>query len=185
MTVPVSRALRAAAICVATAVALLLGSAPAWAHAELESSDPAENASIAKAPSAVSLTFSEAVAPNLATVSVTGPGGTHYESGPATGSGPTLRVPLRPLGAAGAYTVTYRVTSDDGHPVTGAVPFTLTTAGAGAAADAPAAPSSPQAQPDPAASSSEDGGSPVWPWVVGGVLVVLAGAAIALRRNRA
>lgn len=184
MTVLVSRVLRALALCVLTAVALTLGGAPAFAHAELESSDPAENASLATAPSSASLTFSEAVAPNLATIAVTGPGGTHYESGPATGSGPTLRVPVRPLGPAGGYTITYRVTSDDGHPITGVVAFTLTKPGPGAAAAAPAAPSG-QPAPAPAAATTEDDGAPVWPWIAGAVVVVLAGAALALRRNRA
>ncbi|WP_243653414.1 copper resistance CopC family protein [Pseudonocardia endophytica] len=185
MTALLPRVLRAATLCVVTAVALVLGSAPAWAHAELESSDPAEGASVAKAPGAVTLTFSEAVAPNLATISVSGPGGTRYEAGPATGSGPTLRVPLKPLGAAGGYTITYRVTSDDGHPISGIVPFTLTTPGPAAAAASPAA-SAPSAQPAPAptAAASDDGGAPVWPWIVGAVVVVLGGAALALRRNR-
>ena len=182
MTVLVSRALRAAALCVVTAAALVLGSAPAMAHAELESSDPVENASVAKAPSSVSLTFSEEVAPNLATISVTGPGGTRYEAGPATGAGPTLRVPLRPLGPAGGYTISYRVTSEDGHTVTGIVPFTLTTPGPGAAAGAPAAPSG-QAGSAPTAGAESDG-APVWPWIAGGVVVVLAGAALAMRRSR-
>lgn len=184
MTVLLSRSLRPVALCLLTALALVLGSAPAWAHAELQSSDPADGASVATAPSAVTLTFSEEVAPNLATVSVTGAGGTRYEAGPATGSGPTLRVPLRPLGPAGGYTITYRVTSDDGHPIAGVVPFTLTTPGPGAGAAAPAGPSS-QAQPAPTAAATGDGGAPVWPWIVGGVVVVLAGAALALRRSRA
>lgn len=185
MTVLLSRVLRGVALCLLTVMALVLAGVPAWAHAKLESSDPAEGASVPAAPSAVTLTFSEQVAPNLAQISVTGPGGTHFEAGPATGAGPVLRVPLRPLGAAGGYTITYRVTSDDGHPITGVVPFTLTTPGPGAAAAAPAGPSSAQTQPAPTAAATPDDGAPVWPWIVGGVVVVLAGAALALRRSRA
>ncbi|MDN5914155.1 MAG: copper resistance protein CopC [Pseudonocardia sp.] len=189
---------RAVTLTVLTALTLLLGSAPAWAHTELESSTPAANASVPTAPSTVALTFSEEIGPDLATITVTGPDGQHYESGKPTASGPTLNLALRPLGPAGEYKITYRVVSDDGHPVEGAVPFTLTTAGPGASAatSAAAAPPASGAQapgsqapgsaPAPAdTATSEDSGSPVWPWIVGAVIVVLAGAGLALRRRKA
>ncbi|WP_226355133.1 copper resistance CopC family protein [Pseudonocardia sp. ICBG601] len=173
----------------AVLLALVAGAAPAWAHTELESSSPAANSQVGTAPTSVSLTFSEDIAAADATVSVTGPGGTDYAAGPATGDGDTLTVPLRPLGAAGAYTVTYRVVSDDGHPVSGTVPFTLASPGPGAAAatSAAAAPSAapttaPQTTPT---ASSDDGGAPVWPWIVVAVVVIGAGVAFALRRSKA
>ncbi|MBW0106279.1 copper resistance CopC family protein, partial [Pseudonocardia sp. KRD291] len=127
------RASRAVTLTVLTALTLLLASAPAWAHTELVRSTPAANSAVATAPSAVALTFSEEISPDLATITVTGPDGQRYESGPPTASGETLSLSLRPLGPAGAYRVDYRVVSDDGHPVAGAVPFTLTAAGPGAA----------------------------------------------------
>lgn len=189
MTALASRILRGVTFCLVTVGALLLVGAPAWAHAELESSSPPENASLASAPAEVTLTFSEAVAANLASVTVSGPGGTRYEAGLATGAGPTLTVPLRPLGPAGAYQIDYRVTSEDGHPISGSVPFSLTTPGpaAAAASSSPATAASPATAPQPAptAAATEDGGSPVWPWIVGAVVVVVAGAAVALRRGRA
>ena len=42
-----------------------------------------------------------------------------------------LSVGVRPLGPSGKYTVNYRVTSADGHVVSGSWPFHLTTAGTG------------------------------------------------------
>lgn len=175
----------------AVLLALVVGAAPAWAHTELESSSPAANAQVGTAPTSVSLTFSEKIAAADATVSVTGPGGTDYAAGPATGDGATLTVPLRPLGAAGGYTITYRVVSDDGHPVSGTVPFTLTSPGPGAAATtaaptagAPTAPA-PGTTPQNAPTAADDGGAPVWPWVVLAVVVVGGGAVFALRRSRA
>ncbi|MEU9820286.1 copper resistance CopC family protein [Pseudonocardia alni] len=174
----------------AVLLALVAGAAPAWAHTELESSSPAANAQVGTAPTSASLTFSEDIAASDATVSVAGPGGTDYAAGPATGDGDTLTVPLRPLGAAGAYTITYRVVSDDGHPVSGTVPFTLTTAGPGAAAaTSAAAPEPATAAPTTApqttpAAATDDGGAPVWPWIVVAVVVIGAGVAFALRRSR-
>lgn len=175
----------------AVLLALVAGAAPAWAHTELDSSSPAANAQVGTAPTSVSLTFSEDIAAADATVSVAGPGGTDYAAGPATGDGDTLTVPLRPLGAAGAYTVTYRVVSDDGHPVSGTVPFTLTSPGPGAAATTPAPASgaptaaAPETAPRTVPTAADDGGAPVWPWVVLAVVVIGAGAVFALRRSRA
>ncbi|MFP5072596.1 copper resistance protein CopC [Pseudonocardia nantongensis] len=96
---------RVIVVVLAGGLALLLGSAPAWAHTELESSTPADGASLAQPPSEVALTFSEAVPAAGATVSVSGPDRTDYAAGPATGDAGTLTVPLRPLGPAGAYTL--------------------------------------------------------------------------------
>ncbi|WP_085914773.1 MULTISPECIES: copper resistance CopC family protein [Pseudonocardia] len=169
-------------------VALLLGAAPAWAHTELESSTPAENAEVAQAPSEISLTFSEDVSAGTAEITVRGPDGADRVGGPATEDAGTLTVPLEPLGVAGTYTIEYRVVSDDGHPVAGTVPFTLTRPGpAGAAANSAPAPSAvPPATPAPAAAEGADdgaGGAPVWPWVLLAVVVLGGGVALALRRR--
>lgn len=179
-----TRASRALTLTVATTLALLLGSAPAWAHTELESSTPAADAALPSAPSTVALTFGEDVSPDLATVTVTGPDGTRYENGAPTASGATLNQALRPLGPAGNYRIDYRVVSDDGHPVSGTVPFSLTAPGPGASAAGPAAPPAPPASPETAAGS-DAATTPAWPWIVGAVLVVLAGAGLALRRRGA
>ncbi|MEQ3551742.1 copper resistance CopC family protein [Pseudonocardia nematodicida] len=182
----VTTARRIVVVLLAGTVALLLGAAPAWAHTELESSSPAEGAQLAQAPPEVTLTFNEDVAADTATVTVTGPDGADAVAGPATAEAGTLTVPLRPLGPAGDYTVDYRVISDDGHPVEGTVPFTLTSPGAAAAPDAPATPAAPaQAPTEQAATTPDDGGAPVWPWILGAVVVVGGGAALALRRGRA
>lgn len=181
---------RAAVVVLAAALALLAGTAPAWAHTELESSTPADGASLDRAPAEIALTFSEDVPADGATITVTGPDRADRVAGPATAADGTLTVPLQPLGAAGPYTVEYRVVSDDGHPVSGTVTFTLTSPGPAASAQ-PAAPASPAppattAAPDPApaAATGDDDGAPVWPWIVVAVVVIGAGAALALRRSR-
>ena len=110
----------------------------------------------------------------------------HVGTGQVGVDGPTVGVDLRPLGPAGAYQVGYRVVSDDGHPVTGAITFTLTAPGPGAAVEpAPAASAAPPAAAAATAAPAESGGgAPVWPWIVGAVLLVGGGVFAALRLGR-
>jgi copper resistance protein C len=188
-------ALRLLAATVAACVALLLGAAPAFAHTRLESSDPVDKSSVDTAPASVSLTFNEAISAEFATLSVVGPDGTNYQSGPVSASNGQVSTAVSPLGPAGVYEIGYRVVSDDGHPVSGKVSFTLTAAGPGAAAApataAPTAAAAPAPAPapattavDPQAASRSSGGAPIWPWLVGAVILVAAGAAVALRLSR-
>jgi methionine-rich copper-binding protein CopC len=171
---------------VAACVALLVGAAPAFAHTRLESSDPADGASLSAAPVTVSLTFSEDIDPGFATITVVGPDGTSYQNGDVTGDGGEVRTAVSPLGPAGTYEIGYRVVSDDGHPVSGKVAFTLTAPGPAAAA--PTVAPEPTAAPAPAvapqADTQESEGAPVWPWILGAVVLVGAGATAALRLAR-
>ncbi len=195
---PVVRLLAAAAtVVVTTAAALLLAAAPASAHTRLLSSDPADGSSRDDAPTRVSLLFNEDIEAGFATVTVVGPDGSRYQTGTVSTSGGEVAIGVAPLGPAGVYQVGYRVVSDDGHPVQGAVSFTLTTPGPAAApqavppAAAAAAPAGPAAaEPAPAATTGSppregDGGS-TWPWLVGALVAVGAvgaGVAVALRRR--
>lgn len=185
-------ALRLLAATLAACVALLLGAAPAFAHTRLESSDPADKSSVDTAPESVSLTFNEDISAEFASMSVVGPDGTNYATGSVSASGGQVSTAVSPLGPAGAYEIGYRVVSDDGHPVQGKVTFTLTTPGPRPATAAPAtaaAPTAPAAPPattavDPQASSQPSEGAPIWPWLVGAVILVAAGAVVALRLGR-
>lgn len=175
---------------VLAALAMLVGAAPAFAHAQFESSDPADGASLATGPQTVTLTFSDTMRQGFNTITVTGPDGVQYQAaGDPTAQDTTVSIGVGPLGPAGVYQIGYRVLSDDGHPITGQVGFTLTQPGAGAAATpAPAAPTTPapvSAAPEPAAQESSDsGGMPVWPWIVGAIVLVGAGVVVAMRLGR-
>ncbi|MDQ3989339.1 MAG: copper resistance protein CopC [Actinomycetota bacterium] len=170
--------------------ALLAGAVPASAHTELIGSDPVDGSRTAAGPSRIALTFSEAVQTGFTTVTVIGPDGAPWQAGPPIQDGAVVTVPVRPLGPVGEYTVGYRVLSVDSHPVQGAVRFTLTAPGPGtAAAPAPSGDGVPKAvaAPDGAASTadrSDRGGTPVWPWIAGAVLLLGAGVAAALRLGR-
>jgi copper resistance protein C len=185
--------LRPALVALLIGLLALLGSGPAAAHDVLEGSDPADGSSVATAPSRVTLTFGEAPTPNTATITVVGPDGTtHYESGAPTSDGEKISVGVAPLGAAGRYEIGYRVVSGDGHPVSGALSFTLTTPGPAAAAPsaspaagAPAttAPAVTPSNAAAAAPAGDEGGVPAWPFVLLAVVVVIGAVALVLRRR--
>ncbi|HET9631498.1 MAG TPA: copper resistance CopC family protein [Terrabacter sp.] len=110
----------------------------ALAHDVLEQTDPADGTSITQLPKEVTLTFSEAPLSIGSQVVVTGPSGP-VSSGPPTTDGRTVTQALLLTAPAGDYTVSYRVTSDDGHPVTGTFSFhaAIGLDGSKAAAGAP------------------------------------------------
>lgn len=163
---------RTVAVLVVAATTLLLGTAPAWAHSRLESSNPTNGSSVAMSPSAVSLTFNEDVQAGFTVMTLIGPDGKDYHTGKVVETDATVTVGALPLGPAGVYRIGYRVVSADGHPVSGAASFTLTAAGPGS----PAAPSDV-----PNDTPAGGGGAPVWPWIVGAVVLVAAGVGMALR----
>jgi methionine-rich copper-binding protein CopC len=181
-------ALRAAAVTLLAGLALLLAAAPAFAHTRLQSSDPTDGASLDTAPSHVSLTFNEQMTAGFSTITVVGPDGAHYATGEVGAEGGTVSTALLPLGPAGRYAIGYRVVSADGHPVTGEVSFTLTTPGPATTTPAPASSAAPAASPAPApaaaAPAESGGGMPVWPWIVGAVVLVGGGVVAALRLGR-
>ncbi|WP_330235927.1 copper resistance CopC/CopD family protein [Streptomyces sp. NBC_00566] len=106
--------------------ALFAGAAPASAHAALTGSDPAQGVVVDRAPTQISLTFSEQVALGDGSLRVLDPKGKPVQSGkPANVSGTTYAVRLRAGLADGTYTVAYQVVSADSHPVAGAYTFSI------------------------------------------------------------
>jgi len=153
----------------ALAIAL---AAVASAHAVLIATDPAKGARLDRSPAQVSATFNEPLQPRFAAMTVVGPDANLWSTGDPRVDGAVISVPLRPLGPAGSYTVNYRVTSADGHVVTGSWVFELTTPGSGT--------------PGPPAASAKTaaGGIPAWPMVAGVVVVIVIAAGWALGRTR-
>jgi copper transport protein len=114
--------------------------APAAAHAELVSTDPAEGARLDQVPSRVTLEFSEGVSLGAGYARVLSRDGTRVDSGSPSVDGSVLTIPLRAGLPEAGYLVTYRVISADSHPVSGAYSFAvgdgeLVAAGAAAAED--------------------------------------------------
>jgi copper transport protein len=108
-------------------LAVLIGAAPAQAHASLVLSTPAAGSTVPVAPTTVRLTFSEVISVSPAGVSLTGPRGDRLGVDVRRDPADALSVQIAlPTGlTAGTYTMTWNVLSIDGHPVSGAFRFAV------------------------------------------------------------
>lgn len=167
----------------AAVVALVVGATvglagPALAHNVLTGSDPVDGAILTKAPSTITLTFDQPVQNFEPVMTVTGPNGNRFETGPPAILGNQASVPVNGAGPVGGYTASYRVVSADGHPVTGEIHYTLEAAAAGTATGQPAA--------TPTSPDSGSAGLSGWLWAGIGVAaaLVIAALVVILRRPR-
>jgi copper transport protein len=95
----------------------------AWAHAALVAVEPASGSIVAAAPKTVELRFDEAVTPGAIRL-IDGAGRTRDDVRVGA-SGETVSVELPPDLPQGTVVVSYRVVSQDGHPVAGSVSFSV------------------------------------------------------------
>lgn len=103
-------------------------SAPALGHAALVESVPADGAVLSDAPRRLALTFNEPVAPralSLITADQNARALDHYHL-----EGTTVVIDPPANLARGSYALSWRVVSEDGHPVGGSVVFSVGTPGA-------------------------------------------------------
>ncbi|QTJ64727.1 copper resistance protein CopC [Rhodococcus sp. ZPP] len=164
---------RAVLVAAAVFACAALTAGPGMAHAALESSNPADGTQIDAAPDNVTLVFNQDIQPNFAALTVVGSDGAQWGRSEPAVDGRLLSVDLDGLGAAGQYTVAFRVVSSDGHPIAGTYTFDLTQAGAEATPTAGTALSVTRAaNPSQAQPAEESGGFPVWILLVIGVVVV-------------
>lgn len=113
---------------------VVAGAAPAFAHAQLTSTEPVGGTAMATSPPRVVLRFGEAVEIPLGSIRVfASPSGKQIETGAAghaDGQATAVSVKLPKLDK-GTYIVTWRVTSADSHPVHGAFTFAVGSAKGG------------------------------------------------------
>lgn len=107
-------------------VCIAIGPSPASAHASLIRSDPADRSSVAVSPSKVTLTFNEDMS-HPAYVAVRAPDGSKVQVAEVTVSGSRVVARLASSDQRGRYRATYRVVSNDAHPVEGSIFWTTTT----------------------------------------------------------
>jgi methionine-rich copper-binding protein CopC len=159
-------------LAISFAAAAVAGAGVASAHATRLATDPVENAELTQSPQQVSARFNEALQTSFAAMTVVGPDGNLWSTGDPKIDGAVVSVGVRPLGPSGTYTVNYRVTSADGHVVSGSWSFKLAVSGTGT-------PGPPASATGPASD-----GIPVWPFFVLAGLIVAGGAVWAVRRQR-
>lgn len=107
---------------VAFALALLVGSGGACAHAHLNSSTPAAGAQLTVAPQTLTLEFSEAA--QLTALSIARAGAAPLKLTAPSAPASRIRIALPAL-TPGTWTVHFRALSADGHLVPGELSFTL------------------------------------------------------------
>jgi copper resistance protein C len=144
----------------------LLVAGPAAAHDRLESTDPAADSTVATAPEQIVLTMSSSPLALGTQIQVTSADGTVVSTGDPAIVDTTITQALTADRPAGAYEVQWRVTSSDGHPISGTFAFTANDAVGGTpsatASEAPSETTS-ETSSEPAATSpaSIDPSNPV------------------------
>ena len=154
----------------------------AQAHDVLEKTSPSDGVTVATLPAEVTLTFSDAPMALGLQVLVTGPSG-NMADGAAQINERTVTQRLLPAAPAGDYTVTYRVTSNDGHPIAGSFGFHATVGLDGSTATAGATVHAPPLDSPDVASAKESQFVPVM-LTVASVIVLIAIAIVIVQRTR-
>lgn len=195
-----------AALVAASAMLVVLPALPASAHNYVVATTPAEGATVTEQPGAISLETNDELLEldGGSVIEVQGPDGRYYGDGCTIVDGATAAMEAE-LGAPGDYTVTWRVVSTDGHPISGTWAFTwqpaegvalaegsdapgdcggtavVSTPGADQTGDTGDATDSTQSRDDAPAGFPTDA-----LWIVGGVLAAAVAALItwfAVRRR--
>lgn len=145
--------MKKAALILATAFLVLTAPSAVHAHADLTSSNPADGSALDVMPGTIELTFSEELLPDTVEIALTTESAGLLPNLEFTTQGNTVVLPWDQTLPGDTYQVAYRVVSNDGHPITGAISFSYPTATTADAEPSSADASSPDA-------SSPDAGSP-------------------------
>jgi copper transport protein len=107
---------------------LVLAATPAWAHAELVATDPANGTHLDRAPAQVTLQFSQGVTPVRGGVRLLDARGRQVDTADAkiaAGRPDDVVLPVPADLKDGYYVVSWRVVSLDSHPISGALTFSV------------------------------------------------------------
>ena len=148
----------------------------ALAHAEFVSAVPAPNSAVASAPGVVTATYSEAIDPKGAALTVTGPNGARVDNGDGhvdqnNPDRTTMVVTLKSGLSNGKYTVHWTTLALDGDSLTDTFVFSV--------GRVPVAPANPASGAAPALPKT--GGTPAGLLAVGGLALTVAG--VGMRRR--
>lgn len=141
---------------------------PAAAHSQLVSTLPVDGTTVATPPTEVRFTFNENLMDGLTTLAIIDSAGNVVTSMSIAPTGTEVALPWPADLGRGTWQVSYRVVSADGHPVSGAITFTV---GAESPVSAESAP------------SATDRSVTLW-LVVGAILVVIIVVLVMAWRRR-
>lgn len=153
--------------------AAILGAPPAQAHDQLIDTDPVADSTVDALPAQIRLVYSgELIGDDgTATIIVTDTSGAELQTGAPVIDGAVVTQEIGVLDARGTITVTWRVVSGDGHPISGSFVF-----GVGEAPGTPAGPDTNE--------NTSEGPGVVW-IIIGVALIGLGGAVVYLLMRRA
>lgn len=175
------------------ASAAVLGGAalasPAQAHSELVSTNPEDGARLDAPPTTVSFTFNEDLLPDFVRFIATDPSGQTGDLPASSVEGSTATIAWPADAPGGEWTVSYRVVSQDGHPVEGGITFSYAGATPTSSAPQPSsaspAPTSAMptsamptsAAPNPSMSPAAEASSGGLPgWIIAGIAIAVIAA---------
>ena len=193
----VSTSTRSITPVVAALLLVVAVAAPAFAHAEIKTSDPEDAAVLATPPTVITLTFTEGLDQAKSSFVLDGPAGA-VGTGKAVEQGGTVMTLAGLTLAPGAYTIKWTSASTDGHLDRGTLSFTVlepasapaTTPPSNASAASGVAPSAATSAAPAASAGGGDAGTTsssgtdvLLPIILGLAIVAGLGAFI-LRRSR-
>ncbi|ADD40738.1 copper resistance CopC family protein [Stackebrandtia nassauensis] len=159
---------------------------PASAHVALVSSDPKDGAKLDEAPETVELTFSEVLDAPSTKVAVIKPDGENLDVAKPSIEDKTITQALK-LPVKGEYTVSYRIVSEDGHPVEDSISFSVASVPKENQEPSSAAESADEETKDTDEAATTDSGlgwGPVALVAAGVVVVVVVVVLLVRRRSR-
>lgn len=172
------------------AVAVFATAVPASAHDSLVHSTPEAEESLATAPESITLTYSGELlvlgdSTQGAVVLVIDESGRDWATGDVEVSGNTVTATVEPGMPDAGYQVRWQVVSEDGHPISGIVPFTIGDAEPMTATQAPTDADAPSYVPDasdPTDQSTDETDGGLRLLLVGGAGAAIAVVALVLYR---
>lgn len=171
---------RFALVVVLAALAVFVFAVPAFAHARLVEAFPADGENLSEAPGQIQLRFSEPIEAAFGPVEARGEGGERVDLDNARldpEDPEVVAVDLEENLPAGRYDVSWRVTSEDGHPINGEYAFVLDPS--------PETDSPDERMPVERVSGDDSSGGLGTGVVIGGALAAVAATVgiVAIRRN--
>ena len=162
------------------ALAMLVGVTTASGHSQLVSSDPADGSVLSAPPTQLVLTFNEALLKEAVDVAIANGAGDVVSGDVATVVGAIATIPWPADLPPDNYSVSYRVVSDDGHPITGSIGFSYTSDSKTPTAATPEA--TPVATPEATPTSEPATGFPIG--LVGLILALAATLTVIILARR-